>query len=114
MRRPICLHFHSHFHIFFLSFLFPLSKTNPLPPQPNLQGNLALEGTGELLHDDAADDAVRDTAAGADLHVHPHRDSGLGQAAPRRGGKLPGPADGQVETKGRCLLILANLNFVRL
>ncbi|KXJ71082.1 hypothetical protein RP20_CCG021539 [Aedes albopictus] len=50
--------------------------------------------------DDAADDAVRDTAAGADLHVHPHRDSGLGQAAPRRGGKLPGPADGQVETKG--------------
>lgn len=74
---------------------------SPPAKQAGLPGELALAGPGGLLLDDAADDTVRDTAAGADLHLHPDRDRRLGQTTSWRGGKLPRPADGQIEAQGR-------------
>ena len=93
----------------------PVTPLSFLPPmQANLCGKVAVAGAGRLLHHRAADHPVHRAARRADLHLHAHRDRGVGQAAARRGGKLARPADGQIEAQGRWTLVVAVVSLCRI
>lgn len=69
--------------------------------QIHLPRGLATGSTGLLLHAGPVHAAVHRAAAGADIHLHPHRHCRVGQASTRRGRELARPTHGALQAQGK-------------
>lgn len=69
--------------------------------QIHLPRGLATGSTGLLLHAGPVHAAVHRAAAGADIHLHPHRHCRVGQASTWRGRELARPTHGAVQAQGK-------------